>query len=691
MLTFDDLKFFPFDCECLPNIFTCVVACPNGAELIFEVSERRNQSRQFLAFLRYLIQQHNAGVQLYMVGYNNFGYDWPLINHLLQFTEFTAADAYRKSQEIINTDWNNRFRHVIWSNKQLVPQLDLQKLHGFEAGGAKATSLKLLQIAMEMPNVVEFELDFDQALGRDQIPYLIGYNRWDVKSTKDFLFESRGNIDMRLKIGADEGLDLLNKSDVDMGEAIVIEHLERKQSGITGTRGGGQKRTTVRNSIALGDLVFDGIHFETPQFDAILQQFRRTTVKETKGVFDGVTAELGGMTWVFGTGGIHAAKQGVGHTKTTPIGVSRIATERRGVITVDVSAYYPSIACENGLAPQHLGQAFVEVYDTLRTRKSEYKAAKQKMEETATKLSQNAVFGKGGSKFSCLSDPAFMLGITINGQLLLCVLAEQLVKIPTLEFIQANTDGITLAIDREYMGQVDNVVQWWEGLTSLKLDYDHWSKFFQRDVNNYLAIDEAGKPKGKGAFEWRIGKDGSNTWNKNQSCKIITIAVEEYLANGVPVRETIENCDNAFRFMQTLKVQKSDRVFLGGELGEYLDTTGVGLTPNWQDNPTKVKAYTDKATGACPAVKRTFHKGGQAQQRVGRFYAAMRGHQLYKIMQPLASLPHHDRPQAILKGVPVEMCNDVYFFDWDNLNRDWYVEQAEELIAATGYEKALNK
>jgi len=32
--------------------------------------------------------------------------------------------------------------------------------------------------------------------------------------------------------------------------------------------------------------------------------------------------------------------------------------------------------------------------------------------------------------------------ITINGQLLLCMLAERLAVIPSLELIQVNTDGI---------------------------------------------------------------------------------------------------------------------------------------------------------------------------------------------------------------------------------------------------------
>ena len=646
------MHFYSYDVESLWNIFTCVIRCPDGSERIFEVSDRVDQSVQFLTFLRGLMRFRDV---VWMVGYNNNGYDWPLLQFLLGHQSFTAADAKLKSNQLINTDWNNRFKNVIWPRDQLIRQLDLMKVHGFD-NVARSTSLKQLEIALQLPTVVEFQVDWDAPLPHERFDGLVAYNRWDVHATETFLHKSKPNIDLRVKIGNDTGLDLMNLSDVDMGEKIVIEELEKLQAGITGTKTRGPKRTTVRDQIALGPLVFDQIRFETPQFQAIHQHFLKTTIRETKGVFEGLTADFAGMEWTFGTGGIHAAPED---------GRACIATPERAVITVDVSSYYPNVAVENRLAPEHLGQAFVSVYATLRDRKAAYKAQGLKQEETTAKLSANAVFGKGGSKFSCLSDPAFMLGITINGQLLLCVLAEQLAKVPTLVMVQANTDGITLCVDRVYMPQVDAIVKWWEQSTSLTLDYDKWSKFFQRDVNNYLAVDEDGKCKGKGAFEWRIGLDGRDSWHKNQSHKIITIAAEELLVNGTPIAETVYACDDAFKFMHTLKAARKDVVLLGGQLVEYVDELSLDSKGN---HP-----------------KRNRHTGGETQQRIGRFYIAHRGQQLWKIMPPMAKLAHHPRPQAIEKGRLSAMCNDLYDFDWNNLNREYYIEKAQELVDSTGY------
>lgn len=179
------------------------------------------------------------------------------------------------------------------------------------------------------------------------------------------------------------------------------------------------------------------------------------------------------------------------------------------------------------------------------------------------------------------------------------------------------------------------------------------------------------KIKAKGAFEYQHGLDisGGGMWWKNQSCKIIPIAVEKYMINGTPIEQTVMQCDDPFRFMHTLKVQRSDAVYLGGKLTEYEDT----LSP-------------PDAKGRHP--KRKQHLGGTSQQRVGRYYVTRNGAPLWKIMAPLKKLPHHKRPRAIEKGHLVTMCNDLHDFDWNRLDRLYYITKAKELVAETGFDKA---
>jgi len=396
------------------------------------------------------------------------------------------------------------------------------------------------------------------------------------------------------------------------------------------------------------------VQFQTPEFNRVLDYLRAKTITRTKGAFDDLTATCHGLTFVFGTGGIHGAQDGT-TWRSTP---DRVVQGR------DVRSYYPNLAIANRVYPAHLSDVFCDIYRDVYDQR--ISLPKSDPRNKALKLALNATYGNSNSTFSPFYDPQYTMTITINGQLLLCMLAERLAVIPSLELIQVNTDGIEYIVDRNRVGECDAVSAEWEKLTGLELESEDYASFHQRDVNNYLAIDAHGGVKCKGAFEYQHGLGYGDGWHKNQSCKIIAIAAEAYLVRGVPVADTVAACDNAFHFMHTLKVQRSDRVMLGGDLSDY----------ECQSTPPDAKGR---------PVKRKRHSGGVAQQRTGRYYVtAQAGAQLWKIMPPLPKLPMHDRPQAILKGETVLMCNDLYDFDWALLDRDYYARAAQDLVDSTG-------
>lgn len=647
----NDRIYYVTDLESLQDVFiACITRHDTGHEWYFEVSERRNDSRAFLNFVRSL----GPFPQCHMVTYNGLGYDYVLIHYLLtNFPQgFTAMDAFNKSQAIVNTPWNDRFKNTVWPRDWVCRQLDLFKLHGHD-NQARSTSLKMLEIGMRMPTVVEFEVDWDAPLGRERIPDLAAYCRYDVHATGLFLDHSIKEIALRDEMTAYTGIDMLNKSQIDMGEAIFINEIEKRSAGSTAK---GRNAHLVEQPCPLNEIILPIVEFETPAFNDILQHFRNSTVTTPKGFFKDLTVDAHGMEYAFGAGGIHAAAPTV----------SVKATNARRVVTLDVTSYYPRLSGLWNLAPQHIGQPFVDVYNDLFAKRYEFKAAGEKMKEQAIKLSLNSVFGKGGSKYSRLSDGVrFMLSITVNGQLLLCMLAEQLVKIPSVQMINVNTDGVTFAIDDEDFHRAEQIKTWWENLTRLNLDFDEWEAIYQRDVNTYMAVEHGSRTvKGKGALEWRHGLETKGNWHKNQSTKIIAKAAEFYLVDGTPIEQTIYDCTDPYDFMQTLKIGRKDRAVMGGALGKYQDGVDAKGKPKM----------------------RPIHKGGEEQQRVGRYYIGIQGQQLWKIMAPLPKLPNHYRPQAVLKDVKTCMCNDVYHFDWNNLDRQWYIEQAKELVRSTGTE-----
>ena len=135
---------FIYDIETYVNLFSCdITHVGTGTRWIFEVSDRRDQSREFFDML-YWLKQNNSR----MFGYNNEGFDWPVCQYLADIFatrgSFTARDAYDKAQAIIDGD---RFAHTVWPSDRLVTQGDLYKIHHFD-NMARSTSLKKLEINM---------------------------------------------------------------------------------------------------------------------------------------------------------------------------------------------------------------------------------------------------------------------------------------------------------------------------------------------------------------------------------------------------------------------------------------------------------------------------------------------------------------------------------------------------------------
>ena len=103
------------------------------------------------------------------------------------------------------------------------------------------------------------------------------------------------------------------------------------------------------------------------------------------------------------------------------------------------------------------------------------------------KLALNGVYGDSNNVYSVFYDPLYTMKITLNGQLLLCLLAEKLMQYRDLEMIQINTDGLTVRIPRNMKSYVDDIRAWWEEVTGLELEEAVYSRMFIRDVNNYIA------------------------------------------------------------------------------------------------------------------------------------------------------------------------------------------------------------
>jgi len=610
---------YVWDIESFPNVFTLSLKeAGTTNRWRFEISHRRNDYDRLVQMIQWL-----AYTKARMVGFNNVGFDYPVLHFILEHPgPPTAAQINRKVGQIINVDHSRRFDHIIWDRDRYVEQIDLLKIHHFD-NVARFTSLKVLEFNMRSGNIQDLPFAPGSVLTDSQIDTLISYNDHDVDQTEAFYFKSLDQIRFREELSKKYSHNFLNHNDTKIGKDYFIMELERLMPGSCYTTVDGKRtpRQTWRSSIALRDVIFPYVQFRRPEFQQVHQWLMAQTITETKGVFEKLHCVVDGFQFDFGTGGIHGSVS------------SRTVTSDADheIVDIDVTSYYPTLAIANRLHPAHLGEAFCDIYKDVFDQRAMY--PKGTPENAMLKLALNGVYGDSNNVYSPFYDPAYTMSITINGQLLLCMLAEYLMDIPDLQMIQVNTDGVTVRIPRTRRPDLQRVMDWWQAFTCLKLEEAIYSRMFIRDVNNYLAeYADGGKVKRKGAYEYKLG------WHQNHSALIIPMAAEAALVEGLDVRQFILNHDCLDDFMLRAKIPRNSRLVLITAEGE------------------------------------------RQLQNVTRYYISKSGGSLVKIMPPLAKAPDKERRIGIDVGWMVTECNDIRRAVGQDINFEYYIKEAEKLV-----------
>ena len=212
----------------------------------------------------------------------------------------------------------------------------------------------------------------------------------------------------------------------------------------------------------------------------------------------------------------------------------------------DVGSYYPHLCTINGYTSRNIPSP--QVYENVLESRMKAKAAGDIATANALKLVCNTTYGCLLNQYNDLYDPLMGRSVCISGQLYLLELARHCYQdIPGLKIVQLNTDGIMVQCRKEYLSQLDEICDEWQSRTGFELETDSVIKIAQKDVNNYVEIQEGGKAKAKGGYLVK-GISTVGAFKINNSCCIVATALKEYFVNGTPVEETIENCNDIFQF-----------------------------------------------------------------------------------------------------------------------------------------------
>jgi len=239
--------------------------------------------------------------------------------------------------------------------------------------------------------------------------------------------------------------------------------------------------------------------------------------------------EIAGVPHVFAFGGIHGA-------------LPKYYGEGFFVMA-DVASYYPALMIEYEFLSRNVSNK--SKYEQIRDERIIMKLAKDPRQQPR-KIVLNSTFGASKDRFNHLYDPLQANNICINGQLLLLDLIEKLEHMADL--IQSNTDGVLFKLRSESdYDEFVRICELWSKRTRMDLDYEKYTKVIQRDVNNYILVDEFGDVKTKGGHVKKLD-------NLDNDLPIVNRAIVDYFVNSTPVENTVNGCDDMIMFQKITKI-----------------------------------------------------------------------------------------------------------------------------------------
>lgn len=515
-----------FDLETL-DVFTATYLDRDSDETrVFVIDNELDDKELMFEFL----DNEVAG----LVGFNSINFDAQILEYMYRNPDCTAGDIRRYAQ-IITSD-NDRMNDIPeWRLRH--KHLDLYRIHHFDNKN-KRTGLKWCEFSMDLENIEDMPSDGE---GENWLQMILSYNLNDVIATKELYKRTISMIELRKQLTKMYGINLINASDSKIGSELTLKlYCQKTGKNIKDVR----SMRTYRKSIKIGDIIFPYVKFNSDIFNLVLNHFKNLEIKDTKSGSE-FSVNYKDFQFDYGSGGIHGS-----------ISNSIVESDREYVIIdADVSSLYPSIAIVNGLYPRHLGREFVDIYNQeIVVPRLIAKKEGNKVLADGFKLAANSVYGKSNDVYSWLYDPQYTMATTINGQLLLTMLAEMLMEIDDSKLIQINTDGLTMKIHRDDLNQYYEICEKWMKITKLELEYVEYSKMIIFDVNNYLAFYTNGKYKAKGRCEFE-----DIPLHKNKSFAIIPRAFYEYHKNNTEPVEFITNHNNIYDFCAGVKSKRSDK------------------------------------------------------------------------------------------------------------------------------------
>ena len=587
-----------FDIEVFPDWWCVVYTNPE------DMNEKRVVTSETPGYKQIL---QSIIIKRVLIGFNIKGYDLRVLNGIMHSCD--PDRVYRISKAIIDGDESDQFNNYTFWNK-----FNFSDLYDDWRFG----SLKEFESNIGM-SIKESDVPFDKEnLTKEEKEEIIKYCIHDVNATVKLLQFRRDYVDSKKMLSEMFNIPLVTalKSTNAKLCALVLKAEAKKRP--------------LETKFIIPSRVEGYIKENLPESVISLFEYLNEDTK---------TVTLFDNTINFGIGGIHSTYSENIATKTD---------ETSTLMNIDVTSYYPNLMMNFQYMSRNVPDPslYKYIYD-LRVdlkkqarveEKENGKSEKWKKldaQQNALKLILNTTYGATKNRYNALFDEYQASSLCYLGQLLLAALANKLYNKVGVIVIQTNTDGILVKVANDKIDAVKELVSEWERMTGFSMEYDYVKIFFQRDVNNYIEVTDNPKKPYKLKGKWSNQAEASVA---NLNAPITHEAILNYYVNNTPIEETINNCDDIFKFCFTAKTG-----FTYNKTYHYINNE-----PHLANKINRVVATTDTKYGT---IKK------------------------YKVCDD--GKPRFDK----IADVP-ERCmllnEDLYMID--SLDREWYIDFAKNKI-----------
>ena len=529
--------------ESYPNYFLITFKLHNTNKFLqLECGEGKTFNPKFLSWLLFSYRT---------VGFNSINYDLLVIWLAYHYQEPSLLkDATNDLILRGMRDWELKKEYKFQTfNTNHIDLIEVAPLKG---------SLKLYGARLHTESIQEQPFDVDKELSEFEIEELKKFNCNQLDITEQLFDFMKERLDLRESLGNEYHENLMSKSDAQIAEVILVKEVA-KLNGKRPSRNDVESGTVFRYSVP------HYIEYQTPELKKLLERIRmaKFTVQPS-GKMD-IPEEVTGAVKVnngyyrIGIGGLHSSEKTVAYK----------SDDKATLVDRDVASYYPRLITTLGLYPTSCGPNFLVAFNRIIDVRLEAKAKKIFSRDKGLKIVINGTSGKLSDIWSTFYSPDNTIQMTVSGQLALLMFVE-LLESEGIQVVSANTDGIVMLVPTNKEAAYEQIYKHWESISGFVTEETKYSAYYARDVNAYFAVKLDGKIKKKGNPYAEVGSQSGTQLDVNPTVQICSDAVEALLAKGIPIEQTIRECQNFTRFVN-IRQAKAPGAHKDGEyLGRVL-------------------------------------------------------------------------------------------------------------------------